>query len=477
MLIPPGFVLSRCPQLEFYAGDGSYGDRKNFIQDALTPRSAILLSTTTTTNSSNNNDTNSNGNNNKQQSPFQYFCPGENYNTDQIISVLRKYKDTLKHIKMFFPAPGSPFDYTDIFESIAMQNLRTLCCDIMDYSMVSIITLLNTCHNTIQEVQLQANDDSYILDAPALQSLQTLPQLRTLAIKPITFADESSVVALLKRLPALENLILKQNKPITLPKEAGPLLKNLRHLTLTRGYTWERDETQRECRLLKDSNLFVSLAQSGSKLESVKLKSCKDDGISFLILDSLADFPLLKSLNVRGIDRYFNGERNEEKEEQHMLKLLNRFLYGPANSINNNITAVPSTKIENLTLSQVSKLTYDMLHILSDFVNLQTLEVILSGGYGNDKNVSPVLPDGELLNVNLCGIMELLRKCKKLKRVNFQPMISFGEHLPSYYLEEKLAEEQKDNFQLQKFIVQGPELPFYDKNLEVSVEIINIHYL
>ncbi|KAI7847303.1 hypothetical protein BDC45DRAFT_526540 [Circinella umbellata] len=476
MSITPEFVLSRCPQLEYYAGDGSYGDSSDFIEDVFTPWSAISLSTKTLAHSSNSNDTKSSDNNNQQQSPFQYFCLGHGWNTNQITSVLRKYKDTLKHLKFFLPPEGGSFDYINIFETISMQHLRTLYCYSTHYSMPFIITLLNTCRYTIQEVQLQGDDDSYILDVSTLQALQTLLQLRTLVIKPITFADESSVVALLKRLPALENLTLKQNKSLTLPKEAGTLLKNIKHLTLTRDEAREEDETR-----LKDQIFFVSLAQSGCKLESVKLKSRNRD-ISFLVLDALANFPSLKSLNVNDIDWCFNGNFDEEKEEQHMLSFLNRLRFGPANSINNNVPVVPSTKIENLTLSSVTKLTYDMLYILSDFVNLQTLEIDLSRGQEENGNVSPELLDGGWLNVDLCGIMELLRKCKKLKKVVFQAVRAFGEHLPSYYLEKKLAEEQKDNFYLQKFVVEKDfefelEFQFFNEHLKNRIEILNTHYL
>ena len=132
-----------------------------------------------------------------------------NYNTAQFFFVLRKYKDTMKYLKLV----GSDLEFrknayfwTYKFQKISMQQLRTLHCEYINYNRESLVTLLNTCCNTIQEVKLKRNTKIHILDVAALQSLETLPELRMLTIKPARFVNTSSMLALLKRVPALENL-------------------------------------------------------------------------------------------------------------------------------------------------------------------------------------------------------------------------------------------------------------------------------
>ncbi|KAI7854585.1 hypothetical protein BDC45DRAFT_535168 [Circinella umbellata] len=117
-----------------------------------------------------------------------------------------------------------------------MQQLRTLHCEYIDYNRESLVTLLNTCCNTIQDVKLQHSTKVDILDVATLQSLETLPELRMLTIKPARFVNTSSMLALLKRVPALENLILIEEKIVTLSEEAVSFLRNLRHLALEKTY-------------------------------------------------------------------------------------------------------------------------------------------------------------------------------------------------------------------------------------------------
>ncbi|KAG2220805.1 hypothetical protein INT45_012474 [Circinella minor] len=354
--------------------------------------------------------------------------------------------------------------------------------------MDSIIALLNTCSNTIQDVQLQLNShQSHILDLTTLKSLQTLPQLRTLAIKPVTFVNKYSVVALFKRLPLLENLIFNVKKSVPLPEEAALLLKNIRHLILEDTYILNEHEPRLVGPLLVSPNFFISLSQSGSKIESVTLKDGKDIGtgngvgIPFLTLHGLGSLPSLKSLDVRGLERNFNGERNEEKEEQHMLKFLNNLLHGCDNNTNSNKITVASspTKIEDLILYDLSKLTYNMLNILTFFPNLQKLVVYMAIDDDWDNIESPVSSDSMCLNIDLYGVLELLHRCKTLKRVSFIWPKSCGKRLTSAYLQDKLAEQQQNSSQLRKYIVYDGvfyEAGENDMKVENSVDIINTQY-
>ncbi|KAG2220803.1 hypothetical protein INT45_012472 [Circinella minor] len=465
-LIPPDFVLSWCPKLEYYVGDGSYNNGEDFIRDAFTQSSTLLSSAATTTNSHSNN----NNNSDNQQRAFQYFCVGNVCDTGQIISVLRKYKDTLKHLKI-----AQSSDRRHIFQAIPMQQLCTLYCNNINYSMKSIVTLLNSCRNTIQEVQLQHDTEPHILDLLTLQSLQKLPQLRALTIKRVAFTDENSVVTLLTQLPLLENLILEEEKLVTLPEEAAPLSENLRRLTPVETHIISNEDES----LLEGPNFFAPLAQCGPNLESVTLKCHGDIGIQFTMLDALAALPSLKSLHVEFIGNYQNQGFHEEKEEQQMLKFLNSFLHRCDNDMNNNITTITSPpKIEKMTLYGVSKLTYNILNILGDFTNLQDFTVLLSGPFpGNRERV--VSSDSPLCNVDLSGVWELLRKSKKLKRILFMRMILLGEGIPSIYLTKKLAEQQQDDFQLRKYVVKpGNNQPLFRGKMVIQqiVKIINMDY-
>ncbi|KAG2218184.1 hypothetical protein INT45_003610 [Circinella minor] len=479
----PELVLSRCPKLEYYVGDGSYESRDEPMRGALIQSAASSLSTILVTNHNKNKNSSirSDNNDGERQNALQYFSVADNWNASQIIFILHKYKDTLKHVKFgmtsSLESPNGPDGWIHIFQTISLQQLCTLHCDMLDYSIESIVTLLNTCYGTIQEVRLQSfQHEPTILDAPALQRLQILPQLQTLSITNVTFVDESFML-LLERLPSLENLTFRRDKPFTLPVQAAPLLKNLRYLTLE-IHNYNQNETPFVQPLLVNPSFFVSLAQCGSKLKCITLKSGNYVAIPFIILDALATLPLLKVLDVNAIGHYSIGKRNEEKLEQHMVKFLNTCL-GFDNNINSNITKVASsTTIKILTLRSVSKLTFTILNILGDFTNLENLHISLDDSIYRDNNQSLAGSVKTCLNLDLCGVLDLLRKSKKLKNVVFEEVVSFN-YLSSYYLKKKLVEQQQTNLHLRKFIVK-PGDRFYSvaKNIkyEDSVKIINTHY-
>ncbi|KAI7854584.1 hypothetical protein BDC45DRAFT_118901 [Circinella umbellata] len=481
IIITPQFVSSLCSKLEYYIGDGSYEKEDKLIQNILR-QTPTLLPGAMTTNSNNSSD-----NNDQQKNQLYYLSVCSYKNANSIIRILSNNKDTINYIKLVgsdLEPRNNPSAWTRAFQTISMEHLHTLCCENIDCSMDSIIALLNTCSNTIQDVQLQHSHESHILDVPTLESLQTLPQLRILTVKPVTFVNKYSVVALFKRLPLLENLIFNLKESVPLPDEAALLLKNLRHLTLEDTYVLDEHETRLVGPPLVSPIFFVSLSQSGSKIESVTLKDGKDIGIGngvgipFVSLHGLGSLPSLKTLDVRGLERNFNGERNEEKEEQHMLKFLNNLLHGCDNNTNSNKATVASspTKIENLILYDLSKLTYNMLNILNYFPSLQELTVYMAIDVDWDNIESPVRSDSMCLNVDLYGVLELLRRCKTLKRVSFRWPKSCGERLTSAYLHDKLAEQQENDIQLRKYYVFNGEFSQAGENdirLENSVVIIN----
>ncbi|KAI7848105.1 hypothetical protein BDC45DRAFT_524317 [Circinella umbellata] len=454
------------------------------MREALIQSSASSLSTTLVTNNNKNeNSSISSDKNNdaKRQNALQYFSVADNWNASQIISILHKYKDTLKHVKFgmtnYLESPNGSDGWRHIFQTISLRQLCTLHCDILDCSIESIITLLNTSCDTIQEVQLQSFQyEPTILDAPTLERLEILPQLQTLSITNFTFVDASSMLVLLKRLPSLENFTFLLDKPFALPAQAAPLLKNLRYITLEiHNDTYEGSSVRP---LFVNPSFFVSLAQCGSKLRCITLKSGNYVDIPFIVLDALAALPSLEFLDVNAIERYSNGKHDEEKPEQHMVKFLNKCL-GFDNNFNSNIAKIASsTTIKHLTLHRVSKLTFTMLDILGDFSNLENLHISLDESIYQDENQSLAVSVKTCLNLDLCGVLDLLRKSKKLKNIVFEGMVSF-EHPSSYYLKKKLVEQQQTNIQLRKFIVKPGNHAYSGENnmkFEDSVKIINIHY-
>ena len=225
----------------------------------------------------------------------------------------------------------------------------------------------------------------------------------------------------------LENLTLNERKQFALPEQAAPLLKNLRCLILEELYQLvERDEALALPPLVSPA-LCASLSQCESKLESVGLKSFLDTGTPFSVLDALAALPPTKSLDVYGIARYFDRGLNEEKEKQHMVRFLNGFLRGRDNNINSSIKT-PSTTIEDLTFNHIYKLTYTMLNALGNLTSLQNLCIsLVTLLYYNDDELLST-SERVYLNLDLCGVLELLRNGRKLRRIVFKDVMSFGEH-------------------------------------------------
>ena len=229
------FVLTKCPQLKFYIGDGSYCDKDDFISEilALSSVTPLLLGSATVSNSHSSNSKDLQRRQ-MQQVPFHTLAVCDNDNPNQIIFHLWKYRNTLKRLRLIGAAvqpEDNPSDWTDTFQTIPMQQLHTLHCVSLNCRIESIVTLLNTCRNTIQQVKLHYLKYQ-LLDVSLLQQLQSLPQLRALSLYNAHFADESSVLTLLDRLPSLETLIVQSYSNFALTAQAAPFLKNLRQWSL-----------------------------------------------------------------------------------------------------------------------------------------------------------------------------------------------------------------------------------------------------
>ena len=148
---------------------------------------------------------------------------------------------------------------------------------------------------------------------------------------------------------------------------------------------------------------------------------------------------------------------------------------GHDNNSDRNLTTITLTpKIEALTLGGVYKLTYSILNVLGNLFNLQNVCIYLSMDYIDDNELL-VTSDNVCSNADLCGILKLLRKASKLRKVVLKGVVSSGNHIPSHHLKKTLAEQQKNNLQLRKCVV----IPTYRKCLmdtENLFEIINLHF-
>ena len=100
IFISPEYVLTKCPKLEYYASDGSYDSQQNFIHEALIQSSATSLLTALATSNTNYSNNSEDQLEQQQPRPLLYFSVCDNENTSQIMSLLLKYKDTVKHLRL-----------------------------------------------------------------------------------------------------------------------------------------------------------------------------------------------------------------------------------------------------------------------------------------------------------------------------------------------------------------------------------------
>ena len=224
--------------------------------------------------------------------------------------------------------------------------------------------------------------------------------------------------------------------------------------------------------------LFQSLAHYGSKLESITYEGDDGNGIPFVVLETLASIPSLRYLDVKGIESYPNRRVNEENQRQSLPKIFKQLLVGYNSSMDRNITtATSTTTIENLNLVPVYQMSYTMLDILGDLSSLQNLYISLVTYHYSDNYDFPLPSHSGYLNLDLLGVLELLRKGRKLRKVHFRGVVSYGKLSPSQYLKVKLVEQQQSNIQFRKYVVE-PECrcSLSERLFESNLEIINIHY-
>ncbi|KAI9246732.1 hypothetical protein BDA99DRAFT_576546 [Phascolomyces articulosus] len=460
-----GYLMKWCPKLVYYVGDCTY------YYNYHPQKNEFLLPSSSTTTNDNSDDIY------LQQYPFYHLALCDHDNYDENIDYLNKYQDTLTHIKLVgYPnhdedSPSS-YSYISVLNRIQTPHLRILHIEHVDFDLNSSISLLNTCHATIQEIYLGAitkitgNTIQY-LDKSMIQRLKILPRLCTLTLNHIqlTEPDETTSMMLLERLPSLVNLNIQEKSSFILSVQAVSLIKDhIKELKL-------KDPHYPANQIIPPETIDT-LVSSGSVLETLEFRL---NNVTYQLLFSAAHLPALKSLSVSWIKSsvFWNRSKNHKEEERENEKNLLHFIYlllrrSPPNqdcstTSSSSLTAVynkhsniitsaiqpPPSNIERLNLHCVPSLSFDMLDALGDLPCLNQLILAISkcgclptisttrdpDTTGTDamfdNAVSPKEYQNEMMNIDLQGLMSLLRKSRRLKLITFFGVHSSGARRPS----------------------------------------------
>ncbi|KAI9246750.1 hypothetical protein BDA99DRAFT_592358 [Phascolomyces articulosus] len=500
-----GYLMKWCPKLVYYVGDCTY-----YYNYHPQKNEFLLPSSTSTTTNDNSDDIY------LQQYPFYHLALCDHDNYDENIGYLNKYQDTLTHIKLVgYPnhdedSPSS-YSYISVLNRIQTPHLRILHIEHVDFDLNSSISLLNTCHATIQEIYLGAitkitgNTIQY-LDKSMIQRLKILPRLCTLTLNHIqlTEPDETTSMMLLERLPSLENLNIQEKSSLILSVQAVSLIKDhIKELKL-------KDPHYPANQIIPPETIDT-LVSSGTLLETLEFNL---KNVPYQLLFSVARLPALKSLNVYWIESslLWNRSKNHKEEEREHEKNLLQFIHlllrrcsphqdcstTSSSSLtvvhNKHSNAIPSTiqqppsNIERLILYCVPSLSFDMLDALGDLPCLNQLVLAINRGSSLcristtcttvtstdatfDNAVSPKEYQNEMMNIDLQGLMSLLRKSRRLKSLTFVGAQSSGARTPSEIIKAFYYKQEWIHDPLRQYNIT---FMWINKNVLFSVEDIVI---
>ncbi|KAI8147976.1 hypothetical protein BJV82DRAFT_594125 [Fennellomyces sp. T-0311] len=181
---------------------------------------------------------------------------------------LAKNQGILEFLSILRPAYNDE-DWSPIFESLRMPNLRILICgNIKLFTTSSLITMLNSC-SVLQKLDLDCLNSTF--DSALIRLLCTMNSVRSLQIKNVEFRDALALMTFLERFPELETLGLEY---ISLPPEFPEYfqcLPQLKALTISE-ITWIRNESQ-QVNIDEAFARFLSQLAYGAKLEYLRLIS------------------------------------------------------------------------------------------------------------------------------------------------------------------------------------------------------------
>ncbi|KAI9270453.1 hypothetical protein BDA99DRAFT_501822 [Phascolomyces articulosus] len=419
-----GNLMSWCPKLIYVVSDGAY--------DPYQDHTVGLPSKVTSIAQIKKNDQQQDDESSKKQS-FYHLETSEHQDYDQIVQLLHKVQDSLEYLKLSVTDIDADFrsstvsDWSSVFRSLQLPQLRTLICNDIKYDTKSLMLLLNTCATTIQHLELQQQLYYPTLHRSTVELLnKPFPHLSYIKLCKFSFSDEHDVIALLSKLPSLEKLIICESS-IGLTELAAAYMKNLKHLEL-----WDVDAPQQpaipvgeedmteevvDARLLPviTPSFFESLVSRPcyeSKLETI-IMSTLPSMFSYDLLFSMMKQPNLKRLHVRFFGTLFDTRDDDKK--QATLDFIQK-LY------DHRSTVITTSAIEDILFYNVYDIPYTLWDLLGDMPRLKKLEI----------KYPPVVYTKDPQVVNISGILQLLRKSSKnnqLETIRLREAASVDESL------------------------------------------------
>ncbi|KAI8138075.1 hypothetical protein BJV82DRAFT_320772 [Fennellomyces sp. T-0311] len=290
----------------------------------------------------------------------------------QVAHILDKYQGTLEHLSIFV-SDWYP-DWPNLSELVQLPNLRTLIYHASTLDANSFRIMLN--HSPrLETVDLYLYSSFLHLTLNTLRSLHVLHSLRYFTCHSVVLNEDLSLLTLLERFPALEELVLYD---ATLSPNLPRYFESPKHLKYLElgGISWnyDDDDDDQEATIVR----FFKCLTASSKLQVLKLTMMVISGP-----DLLMEISSLSTLN-------------------HLEVQLGRDLQGMEEVLLEFIKTLQNAVIKTLKIFSVFGLSFDAAAALADLPYLTTLCI------GGD-----VIFETDV-RVNKKGFLELLQKSSRL---------------------------------------------------------------
>ncbi|KAI8140147.1 hypothetical protein BJV82DRAFT_624048 [Fennellomyces sp. T-0311] len=312
-------------------------------------------------------------------------CEASDHSVTEISPHLLQNQQTLKHLSInAYPYFASKGDWSSVFRSLHLFQLRTLECYEIQFDIASLIAILNQCPRLdtliLRRIPL-------IFDESSVRQLRRIPRLRKLDLEGGTFDDEFRLTTLFERFPALETLQLSRVSTTLDLDAVMEHLKQLKYLELI-------DINRLKC---NQPMTELTAAARQSKIQVVNLDSVPN--VSDKLLQVFAHAPALRSLRAR-------LEPNLCSEDG-----LTKFA-----------TLLRNTVIENLNIYHVRCMSYTMLDALGNLPHLTNI-VVTNPSLGNSPAFGRMFFLHPPTQVDKDGLVQMLR-CSKSLEYLYSPKIA-----------------------------------------------------
>ncbi|KAI8136765.1 hypothetical protein BJV82DRAFT_675644 [Fennellomyces sp. T-0311] len=276
------------------------------------------------------------------QDGLRYFGQCEDTGEEATVQILTEHQSTLEHLclRKFDPTERY-YDWSPVFKSLQLPHLRVLDLGpAVTFSEDSLVTLLNHCP-LIEELSWQECSFGQF-DRSMIQSLRTLPLLRTFRCASFKLSPDVSLMTLFGRLPALEDFSVSFSQiPLTLPM-TNQHANHLKRLHL------------KNIRILYDGNdledamakFFHFLAAHALELQELHFSYLMEPRVGSKWLNAIASIPTLKVCDIE-----INNTLPIQVEQDSMKQFLR---------------LLKDTAIEQLKLYHLRNLSYEILDALGD---------------------------------------------------------------------------------------------------------------